>query len=93
MIQPVIDWEQYGDQSHVLYLKCGHSVVRYFVGVPDEHDCTLCDRDAKCNVKMRFLKTWGHPTRNEIYGPGDRVRVSEAVSKMLEQHGTAERIA
>ena len=50
-----MNWEQYGDDSFLLYLACGHSVVRYFVGVPAEHDCKLCDRYLK-HLKARLAK-------------------------------------
>ena len=42
-------------------------------------------------VRIRFLKAWGHPTRNEVYGPGSGVvRVSEWIAGILTKDGTAE---
>ena len=40
-------------------------------------------------VRIRFLKVWGHPTRNEIYGPGDHVWVSAWVANTLCNGGVA----
>jgi len=34
-------------------------------------------------VTIEFTRGWGHPTRNEIYGPGDRARVSEYIASIL----------
>jgi len=48
--------------------------------------------DGKVNVRMEFLRAWGHPTRNEVYGPGNRVRVSEYIAGILEKNGIAKRL-
>lgn len=37
----------------------------------------------KTMVAIEFIKVWGHPTRNEIYGPPQQVRVSEWVAHNL----------
>jgi hypothetical protein len=89
MIREVSDWEQYGDDSHVLYLDCGHDVVVYFKGVPSEYDCKRCG----LTVVVEFVQAWGHPTRNEIYGEGQRVRVTPEVAKMLINGGYAKAAA
>lgn len=84
MTRKVADWEPYGDNSHTLYLDCGHGVVIYFKPVPDEYDCELCDQ-----TRIEFLKVWGHPTRNEIFGPGDKVRCRKEAAEMLVKQGIA----
>lgn len=42
-------------------------------------------------TRIRFLQVWGHPTRNEIYGPSDGVVIvgKWAADKLVEQ-GVAE---
>ena len=44
-------------------------------------------------VLIEFVQVWGHPTRNEIYGPPERVLVSEWVANHLVSHGIAKRVA
>ena len=43
-------------------------------------------------VRIRFIKTWGHPTRNLIMGVGDTARVSEWIANNLITGGYAEKI-
>lgn len=47
---------------------------------------------ASLTVRVRFLKAWGHPTRNLIMGCGDIAKVSEWIANILTSDGTAERI-
>jgi hypothetical protein len=42
------------------------------------------------NVKIRFLKPWGHPTRNLIMGVGDVAIVSQWIADNLVSGGYAE---
>jgi len=41
-------------------------------------------------LKIRFLKAWGHPTRNEVYGPPQVVIVSQWIADNLIGGGYAE---
>lgn len=41
------------------------------------------------NVRIEFIKAWGHPTRNEVYGPGNRARVSRWIADNLISGGYA----
>jgi hypothetical protein len=84
VIRTVADWEPYGDNSHILYLDCGHEVIIYFKTVPSEHQCAICDQ-----VRIEFIKPWGHPTRNQILGTGDRCRCSRQNAKILVDGGYA----
>lgn len=43
-------------------------------------------------VLIRFLKVWGHPTRNIIMGVGDTARVSEWIAELLIKQGYAEKV-
>lgn len=44
-------------------------------------------------VTIEFVKVWGHPTKNKIYGPPDRARVSDRVAQTLVNGGYAKIIA
>lgn len=57
----------------------------HFSGLP------LCG-GGESMTKIRFLKVWGHPTRNEIYGPGDICVVTDWAAAILTNGGTAELI-
>lgn len=43
-------------------------------------------------ITIKFIRVWGHPTRNEIYGPGQIVKVSEWVAEVLCRGGYAIRL-
>lgn len=42
------------------------------------------------DTRIRFIKAWGHPTRNEIYGPGSIARVSRRIADTLVHSGIVE---
>lgn len=45
-------------------------------------------------VRIRFLKVWGHPTKDEIYGPSSGVvEVSEWAADQLIRTGYAVRVS
>lgn len=43
-------------------------------------------------VLIEFIKAWGHPTRNEVYGPPQRAKVSEWIANNLVNGGYAKRV-
>lgn len=43
-------------------------------------------------VLIEFIKAWGHPTRNEVYGPPQRFLVSERAANTLVSGGYAKRV-
>ena len=43
-------------------------------------------------VLVEFVRAWGHPTRDEVYGPPQRVRVSEWIANNLERLGYVKRV-
>lgn len=47
------------------------------------HDCDADRMPQPCSVLIEFTRAWGHPTRNEIYGPPQRARVSERIARIL----------
>mgnify|MGYP001015647322 FL=1 len=47
---------------------------------------------APTNVRVRFVKVWGHPTRDLIMGVGDIALVSEWIARVLIKGGYAERV-
>lgn len=49
-------------------------------------------KEKEMSVVIEFIKVWGHPTRNEIYGPPQRAMVSEWIAKNLVHNGFAKRI-
>ncbi len=51
-----------------------------------EHCAHDCDRQP-ITVTVEFIKAWGHPTRNEVYGPPQRARCSKRIAKNLESGG------
>ncbi len=43
-------------------------------------------------VKVRFIKSWGHPTRNEVYGYGQIAWCSRRIADNLISGGYAEEV-
>lgn len=48
------------------------------------------DPDHIISVDIRFIAAWGHPTRNEVFGPGSKARVSPYIARILISGGYAE---
>lgn len=45
------------------------------------------------NRRVRFIKAWGHPTRNLIMGVGEVAQVSQRIGESLVSGGYAEFIS